>query len=90
MIEIKGNNEEVVQEIEIKENNEIIRLECLKYNGSVKCCSETLRIFNEIDKKNLKTENISRIIYKNCLNIQGSNPLACTHAYKAAIKVIYF
>lgn len=70
---------------------ENIKLECLKFQGSDESCTQAMIAYDElINQKNfdeIEEGEISRVIYKKCLNFEGNSPLGCSFAYKTALEV---
>ena len=71
-----------------------IKLACLKFQGSEESCTQAMIAYDELitNKKGqeIEEEEISRIVYKKCLDFEGNSPLGCSFAYKKALEVLYF
>lgn len=70
---------------------ENIKLECLKFQGSEESCTQAMIAYDELINQRkfeeIEEGEISRVIYKKCLNFEGNSPLGCSFAYKTALEV---
>ena len=73
------------------ESIENIKLDCLKFQGSEESCTQAMIAYDELLTKKhgqeIDDEEISRIVYKKCLDFEGNSPLGCSFAYKKALEV---
>ena len=76
-----------------KNSIESIKLACLKYQGSESSCTQAMIAYDELlsktKREDIEEEEISRVVYKKCLDFEGNSPLGCSFAYKKALEVNY-
>lgn len=86
------------KENEEKNNNgesiENIKLTCMSFQGSEESCTQAMIAYDELvslkKHQEIEEEEISRIVYKKCINFEGNSPLGCSFAYKKALEVYLF
>lgn len=97
--EVKNKEKTTFEEEDSRDNKrlgedlsiELIKLTCMKYQGSEESCTQAMIAYDELvsrrKRQDIEEEEISRVVYKKCLDFEGNSPLGCSFAYKKALEV---